>query len=117
MICGRWPSGQSLAASRTATSSISVRPSTSAASRSSSGWRWGTFPPPPAGCGTRPSRNSISLAELRLQDVRFEALRLLDGDGEVRAGAGQAAVTVTDADLSRYLADQGLPLDVRFTAR
>ena len=58
---------------------------------------------------------TISLAELRLQDVRFEALRLLDGDGEVRADSGQAAVTVTDADLSRYLADRGLPLDVRFT--
>jgi len=52
--------------------------------------------------------------ELRLQDVSFDTLGLLGGDGEVRAGAGQAAVTVVDVDLSRYLTDRGLAFDVRF---
>jgi hypothetical protein len=58
---------------------------------------------------------TLQEVELRLQDVRFDTTGLLDGDGEVRADAGPATVTVADVDLSSYLADRGLPFDVRFT--
>jgi LmeA-like phospholipid-binding len=58
---------------------------------------------------------TLEAVELRLKDVRFDTVHLLDGDGNVRADAGQATVIVEDTDLSAYLAARGLPFDVRFS--
>jgi hypothetical protein len=58
---------------------------------------------------------TVESAELHLRDVRFDPMRLARGGGDVTARAGQAAATVSDVDLTRYLSSQGLGLDVHFT--
>jgi hypothetical protein len=58
---------------------------------------------------------TVQQADLRLQDVRFDLVRLASGDGQVSADSGQAEATVSDVDLTNYLAGLGLDFDVRFT--
>jgi hypothetical protein len=56
----------------------------------------------------------LAEAELRFRDVRFDLPRLAGGDGQVTAEGGTARVSVTDDDLSAFLAGQGIDSRVRF---
>jgi hypothetical protein len=58
---------------------------------------------------------TVQEANLRLHDVRFDVVRLADGDGQVSADSGRAEATVSDVDLTNYLAGLGFDFDVRFT--
>ena len=58
----------------------------------------------------------IQEARLRFDDVRFDPARLADADGEVTAAGGSALVSVTDDDLTRFLAGRGVDTPVRFRA-
>lgn len=53
-------------------------------------------------------------AQLHLTDVRFDPGRLAGGNGQVRAQSGSAAVTVSDAELTRFVQSQGADLQITF---
>lgn len=58
---------------------------------------------------------TIQTVRLELRDVRFPRGRLFSrGSGTIRAREGDGAVTLTEEDVTAYLRDRGLPIEVRF---
>jgi hypothetical protein len=58
---------------------------------------------------------AIHEVRLELREVRFPRSRLFSaGPGTIRAREGRGTVTLTEEDVTAYLRDRGLPIDVRF---
>jgi hypothetical protein len=58
---------------------------------------------------------AIDEVRLELREVRFPRSRLFStGPGTIRAREGRGAVTLSEEDVTAYLRDRGLPIDVRF---
>lgn len=56
----------------------------------------------------------VESVELRIEDVSFDTGELLRGSGTLRIGGGDGSATVTDVDVSDYLASIGLVARVEF---
>lgn len=56
----------------------------------------------------------VESVELRIEDVSFDTVELLRGSGTMRMAGGHGNATVTDVDVSAYLASIGLVATVEF---
>jgi hypothetical protein len=55
----------------------------------------------------------LETVTLNFEDLRFEGIALLSGSGTVASRGGTAQAVVTEDSLSRYLQDQGTPVEVQ----